>query len=85
MAIQIRVEPDGQVTLVDEDKAGLFSKTVKPGESIDLTVALPKLTIAGRYHLRLEMLDFDGAGIGDRATPFTKLGDEPVDVSFEVK
>ena len=39
-----------------EGRSGLFDKVVQPGESVDLTVALPSLA-AGRYHVQLDMID----------------------------
>lgn len=72
-------------TPVYESQAGMFRRTVKPGESIDLNVALPPLRVPGEYLLRLEMKDFRGAGIPDRASAFSKFGDDPVDVVFRVE
>jgi hypothetical protein len=42
---------------VGEGRSGLFHATVPPGESIDLTIALPTQCVPGRYELRLDMVD----------------------------
>ena len=68
-----------------EELAGLLRKTVRPGDSIDLVVALPPLRERGEYGLRLVMSDYRGAGIPDRATLFTKYGDDPAEVSLRVE
>ena len=68
-----------------EEKAGLFRRTVNPGESIDLLVATSPLREPGDYLLKLEMQDYRGAGIADRATAFSKYGDDPLEVVFQVE
>jgi Tyrosine phosphatase family len=41
---------------VSEGRSGMFDAVVQPGESIDLTVALPALA-PGRYQVQLDMID----------------------------
>jgi protein tyrosine phosphatase (PTP) superfamily phosphohydrolase (DUF442 family) len=56
-------------------QAGLLRATVPPGESIDLTLAVPPLP-PGRYVLVAEMTDATGAGVPVRANSFVQFGDE---------
>jgi protein tyrosine phosphatase (PTP) superfamily phosphohydrolase (DUF442 family) len=70
---------------VAEGKAGLVRKTVRPGESIDLVVALPPVRQPGEYVFKLYLADYRGAGIPERATLFTKYGDDPAEVSLRVE
>jgi hypothetical protein len=48
---------DVQGNLIVRSKAGLFNADVPPGESIELTLALPSVTVAGTYYLMADMLD----------------------------
>jgi protein tyrosine phosphatase (PTP) superfamily phosphohydrolase (DUF442 family) len=85
-AVHLRyaIYPAGSSQGVFEDQAGLMRKVVKPGLWFDATIALPPLRTPGRYLLKLEMFDFRGAGIGERSVPFSKYGDDPVLVEFDV-
>jgi hypothetical protein len=46
---------------------------------------LPPLTAPGEFVLKLDLADYRGAGIPDRATLFTKYGDDPVEVPLRVE
>ena len=72
-------------TPIFEEKAGLFQRTINPGEAIELLVATLPLRVPGEYLLKLEMQDYRGAGIPDRATAFSKYGDDPLEVVFRVE
>jgi hypothetical protein len=48
---------DAQGNLIVRSKAGLFNAEVPPGESIELTLALPSVAAAGTYYLMADMLD----------------------------
>jgi hypothetical protein len=58
-------------------RAGLFDAEVAPGESIDLTLALPSLP-PGRYRLLVDMED-------EEHCAFFQVGSEPLDMEFEVR
>jgi Tyrosine phosphatase family len=61
-----------------EGRSGLFDAVVRPGDDVDLTVALPPLA-AGRYHVQLDMIDEQHAW-------FYQTGDaEPLTVELEVQ
>lgn len=66
---------------VFQSRAGLFRRTVRPGEFIDLNVALPPLS-PGNYILHMQLFDYRGAGIDQRVVPFSKSGDAPFNVGF---
>ena len=57
-------------------QAGLMRKTVSPGESIELTLAVPPLKVPGRFVLVAELHDARGAGVPIRANSFVQFGDE---------
>jgi hypothetical protein len=65
----------GQLVLCG--RAGLFERTVPPGDSVDLTLALPSLSSAGRYRLCVDMED-------ERHARFFQEGSEPLFVELEV-
>jgi protein tyrosine phosphatase (PTP) superfamily phosphohydrolase (DUF442 family) len=56
-------------------QAGLLRKTVDPGDSIDLTLAVPPLKVAGEFVLVAELHDARGAGVPIRASSFVQFGD----------
>jgi hypothetical protein len=57
--------------------AGLFHAVVPPGDSIDLTLALPPVHVPGRYVLRVDMVDGQGSS-------FYQFGYEPLFCEVEV-
>jgi hypothetical protein len=57
--------------------SGLFHATVPPGADVELTLSLPRLDVAGRYHLRVDMED-------ERHAKFFQEGSEPLFVELEV-
>ncbi|HEY2785933.1 MAG TPA: tyrosine-protein phosphatase [Fimbriiglobus sp.] len=66
-------------------KAGLFRRTVSPGESVDLDVVVPALKSPGTYLLKIEMFDYRGAGVDARAMAFVQFGAEPLLAGLRVK
>jgi hypothetical protein len=58
-------------------RSGLFHATVPPGGEIGLTLSLPRLESAGRYHLCVDMED-------ERHAKFFQEGSEPLFVELEV-
>jgi hypothetical protein len=58
-------------------RSGLFHATVPPGGEIGLTLSLPRLDLAGRYHLCVDMED-------ERHAKFFQEGSEPLFVELEV-
>jgi protein tyrosine phosphatase (PTP) superfamily phosphohydrolase (DUF442 family) len=76
---------DGEAKAIVDGKAGLMRKVVKVGMPVELTVALPPMREPGRFTLLLEMMDYSYAAIADRATPFTKYGDDAVTVTIDVR
>jgi hypothetical protein len=67
----------GEGPCAGEGRAGLFHATVEPGRSIDLTLALPKLNLSGRYELRVDMVD-------EQHGAFVQMGSEPLFCELEV-
>ena len=61
-----------------EGRCGLLDAVVPPGESIDLTVALPPLA-AGRYHVQLDMIDEQYAWF------YQTGGTKPLTLDLEVR
>ena len=61
-----------------EGRSGLFDAVVQPGESVDLTVALPSLA-AGRYHVQLDMIDEQHAWF------YQTGGTQPLTLEVEVR
>lgn len=59
-------------------QAGLFRKTVLPGESIELTATVPAIAKPGKYVLGAELHDARGAGVPIRAGSFVQYGDRAV-------
>jgi protein tyrosine phosphatase (PTP) superfamily phosphohydrolase (DUF442 family) len=70
---------------VHRGQAGLLRATVKPGESIDLTVVVPPLKAPGRYALVAELHDATQAGVPIRANSFVQFGDESLMAEVIVK
>jgi hypothetical protein len=68
-------EHDIQVAM---DKSGLFDAEVRPGESIEVTLALPALERAGRYRLMVDLSD-------ERQCWFFQVGSEPLEEELEVR
>jgi len=64
--------------LVYSGRAGQMNASVGPGESIRLTLALPKLHEPGRYTMQAEM-------IAEQQIAFSQLGCDPIAVAFEVR
>jgi hypothetical protein len=61
-----------------EGLAGKFHAEIAPGESIELTLALPPVYAAGPYRLRVDMEDVQHGR-------FHQLGPEPLEVEVEVR
>ena len=59
------------------DKSGLFDAEVAPGESIEVTLALPALKRTGRYRLMVDLSD-------ERQCWFFQVGSEPLEEELEV-
>jgi hypothetical protein len=70
------LDPRGR--FVGQGKACLFDAMVAPGESIDLTAALPALTLPGRYRLQIDMAD-------EQRCAFSQTGQEPLEWELEVR
>jgi hypothetical protein len=51
---------------------------VAPGESIDLTAALPALALPGSYRLQIDMAD-------EQRCAFSQTGQEPLEWELEVR
>jgi hypothetical protein len=68
---------DDNYQLVGNGRSGLFERTVAPGDSVDLTLSLPPLSVAGRYRLCVDMED-------ERHARFFQEGSEPLFVELEV-
>ncbi len=69
---------------VYKGQAGLFRRTVQPGETVKLTATVPPLA-AGKYVLGAELHDATGAGVPIRATSFVQFGDRAAMTEIEVK
>jgi protein tyrosine/serine phosphatase len=67
---------DGDDRPVATGRSGLFRAGVAPGESVELTLALPALR-SGRYHLFVDMED-------ERHAKFFQVGSEPLFAGLEV-
>jgi hypothetical protein len=68
---------DGDDQRLAAGRSGLFHATVPPGGNIELTLSLPRLDVAGRYHLCVDMED-------ERHAKFFQEGSEPLFVELEV-
>jgi hypothetical protein len=69
---------DRKGNVVVNERAGLINALVPPGQSIDLTVAIPPLRPAGRYRLFLDMQD-------EQHCSFYQTGSEPLERELEVR
>jgi hypothetical protein len=65
-------------TIVAEGRAGLFEAEVIPGESIDLTLALPPIARPGMYHLVVDMVD-------EQHCSFFQAGSDLLEWELEVR
>ncbi len=68
---------DGGSQQLTVGRAGLRRADVSPGESIDVTVALPAVHRAGKYRLTLDLVD-------EQHCWFYQVGSEPLEQEFEV-
>lgn len=68
---------DAQDRLVRSGIAGRFRADVWPGESVELTLALPPLREPGLYALQIDMEE-------EQHCPFHQAGSEPLDLELEV-
>jgi protein tyrosine phosphatase (PTP) superfamily phosphohydrolase (DUF442 family) len=68
---------NAEVTSCTTGRAGLFDATVAPGDSIDLTLALPAFAKPGRYVVQADLSD------RNRCT-FSQLGSEPLEIVLQV-
>jgi protein tyrosine phosphatase (PTP) superfamily phosphohydrolase (DUF442 family) len=64
-------------------KAGLFDKTVQPGESLDLVVGFPPVRESGRYLVHSDLLDSQAIDLLD--SDFVQYGSEPLVFDVTVK
>jgi protein tyrosine phosphatase (PTP) superfamily phosphohydrolase (DUF442 family) len=67
--------PEGRI--LPGERAGLFHAVVRPGEHIDLALALPPLRERGRYNVRVDLID-------EQHGYFFQTGSEPLFVELEV-
>ncbi len=79
-----KVLPD-PTTEAYKGQAGLFRRTLPPGGSVDLTLAVPPLKVPGAYTIVAEMIDARGCGVSVRSSSFVKFGDEPLLAQFTVE
>jgi protein tyrosine/serine phosphatase len=63
--------------IIAEGRSGLFDAEVAPGETIDLTLSLPRLAGPAVYRLRVDMID-------EQHAAFFQVGSEPLFVRVEV-
>src|SRR5262249_14666184 len=64
---------------IRKGQAGLFRAEVEPGHSIDLTLAVPPITIPGRCFLMVDMRD------EQQISWFYQSGSQPLYVEFEAR
>jgi protein tyrosine phosphatase (PTP) superfamily phosphohydrolase (DUF442 family) len=69
---------DDEARAVFVERAGLFDAAVAPGESIDLTLALPAVRQPGRYLLVVDMID-------EQHCSFYQVGSEPLEQELEIR
>ncbi|MBL8864944.1 MAG: hypothetical protein JNK93_05230, partial [Planctomycetia bacterium] len=65
--------------------AGLFRRTVKPGESIELTLAVPPIDQPGIHILHADLMDGTAAAVPIRQTGFYQFGCDPLMMHLVVK
>jgi protein tyrosine phosphatase (PTP) superfamily phosphohydrolase (DUF442 family) len=70
---------------VHKGQAGLFRRTVPPGGTLDLTLAVPPLKAPGQYVLRADLMDATAAGVPIRTAGFYQFGNDPLMVFVAVK
>jgi len=63
-------------TIMFQERAGLFDAIVHPGEAIDLTVGIPRLS-PGKFRLFFDLVDVD-------QNAFSQYGVDPIFWDFEV-
>jgi hypothetical protein len=66
-------------------QVGLFRRTVRPGESLDLTLVVPPLKAPGLYTLRADLMDATGAAVPIRTTTFYQFGNDPLMAFIEAR
>jgi hypothetical protein len=66
---------DGRIMQIG--RAGQFQRSIKPGESLELMLAIAPLHDPGRYHLLADLQDRNQFA-------FSQLGSEPIELDFEV-
>jgi hypothetical protein len=69
---------DDQNRWVSDGRGGLMDRTVRPGEWVDLTLAVPVPFRPGRYELRIDMVD-------EQHAYFMQAGCEPLVWQLEVR
>src|SRR5206468_6419722 len=69
-------DPLGNVVV--SARSGLFDAEVRPGESIDLTLAFPALENSGKYRLQIDM-------VSERHCVFHQAGAEPLEQDLSVR
>ncbi len=74
--------PSGQK--IHSGQAGLFRKSLPPGESIDLTLAVPPLAEPGIYTLHGVLMNGTGAAVPIRQTGLFQFGNDPLMMLLEV-
>lgn len=75
--------PNGEK--VHAGHAGLFRRTVPPGESVELTLAVPPLKVPGPYILHGDLMDGTEAAVPIRQTGFYQFGSDPLMLTLDVK
>jgi protein tyrosine phosphatase (PTP) superfamily phosphohydrolase (DUF442 family) len=70
---------------VASGQAGLFRKSVPPGESLELTLAVPPIPQAGLYTLRADLMNGTGAAVPIRQTGFYQFGADPLMMHVKVE
>jgi protein tyrosine phosphatase (PTP) superfamily phosphohydrolase (DUF442 family) len=68
---------DEEQRWLDSGRAGLLERDVGPGESIDVTLAVPAFKRAGHYRLMVDMLD-------EQQCWFYQVGTEPMELELNV-
>lgn len=82
VAFVVQSETRGEVY---KGQAGLFRRTVPPGASLDLTLAIPPLKVPGQYIVKADLIDATGAAVPIRTATFYQFGNDPLMVFVEVK
>jgi protein tyrosine phosphatase (PTP) superfamily phosphohydrolase (DUF442 family) len=65
--------------------AGLFRRTVSSGDAIELTLAVPPITVPGVYILHADLMDGTAAAVPIRQTGFYQFGCDPLMMHLHVK